>query len=168
MSRSGARCPCCPTIVTMEDIRLEGRAGRLGAVMTAVVVDGLKGKEYRLPEAEELCAAAVTANEIDALYVQIFRSECRTEPTPRQGPGAARAFSRPENYGFDLWSKLFTEPAALWRSGTFVQRNPPLHRRSGRHSGGLAEEAIIAMLGTVRMASKLADRGSALCNSWHQ
>ena len=48
MSRSGARCPCCPAIMTMEDIRLEGRAGRLGAAMTAVVVDGPKGKEYRL------------------------------------------------------------------------------------------------------------------------
>ncbi len=51
---SGATCPCCGTIMTMEDIRLEGRAGRLGAVMTAVVVDGPNGKEYRLPAAEEV------------------------------------------------------------------------------------------------------------------
>ena len=63
MSRSGASCPCCPTIMTMEDIRLEGRAGRLGAVMTAVVVDGPKGKEYRLPEDEELPAAEVSSEE---------------------------------------------------------------------------------------------------------
>ena len=51
MSRTGATCPCCGAITTMEDIRFEGRAGRLGAVMTAVVVDGPKGKgkEYRLP-----------------------------------------------------------------------------------------------------------------------
>ena len=32
MSRSGAKCPCCGAIMTMEDIRLEGQAGRLGAV----------------------------------------------------------------------------------------------------------------------------------------
>ena len=44
MSRTGATCPCCGAITTMEDIRFEGRAGRLGAVMTAVVVDGPKGK----------------------------------------------------------------------------------------------------------------------------
>ena len=44
MSRTGASCPCCGMIMTMEDIRLEGRAGRLGAVMTAVVVEGQKGK----------------------------------------------------------------------------------------------------------------------------
>ena len=36
--------------MSMDDIRYEGRAGRLGAVMTAVVVDGVKGKEYRLPK----------------------------------------------------------------------------------------------------------------------
>ena len=44
MSRSGARCPCCPTIMLMEDIRLEGRAGRLGATMTAVVWTGRKAR----------------------------------------------------------------------------------------------------------------------------
>lgn len=26
MSRSGAKCLCCPSITTMEDIRLEGKA----------------------------------------------------------------------------------------------------------------------------------------------
>jgi len=45
MSKSGANCPCCGTINTTEDIRLEGHAGRLGAVMTVVVVDGEKGKK---------------------------------------------------------------------------------------------------------------------------
>ena len=39
MSRSGAKCPCCGVLMTMEDIRFAGRQG-LGAVMTAVVVDG--------------------------------------------------------------------------------------------------------------------------------
>ncbi|MCX5909641.1 MAG: hypothetical protein NTY64_21330 [Deltaproteobacteria bacterium] len=31
MSRSGAKCPCCGTIMAMEDIRLEGQAGRGGS-----------------------------------------------------------------------------------------------------------------------------------------
>ena len=44
MSRSGAQCPCCPTIMSMDDIRYEGRAGRLGAVMTAVVVGWGEGQ----------------------------------------------------------------------------------------------------------------------------
>ena len=70
MSRSGACCPCCRAIMTMEDIRFEGRAGRLGTVMTAVVVDGPGGggKEYRSPEDEELRAAEVSADELEYLY----------------------------------------------------------------------------------------------------
>ena len=39
--------------MTMEDIRLEGKRRRLGSVMTAVVVDGAKGKEYRSPTDDE-------------------------------------------------------------------------------------------------------------------
>ena len=46
MSRSGAKCPCCGTIMTMEDIRLEGQNDRLGFVMTSIVINGLSGKEY--------------------------------------------------------------------------------------------------------------------------
>ena len=86
MSRSGAQCPCCPTTMRMDDIRYEGRSGRLGAVMTAVVVDGPKGKEYRLPTEEELRAAEVSQQELDELYAHIPFG-LPEEPTPRQGPG---------------------------------------------------------------------------------
>ena len=90
MSRSGARCPCCPAIMTMEDIRFEGRAGRLGATMTAVVVDGPKGKEYRPPEDAELCAAEIRTDELDALYSDIPFG-LPIEPTPLQGPWSGPA-----------------------------------------------------------------------------
>src|SRR3989440_11151454 len=40
MSRSGVTCPCCSTILTIEDIRRESMASRAAAVMTSVVVDG--------------------------------------------------------------------------------------------------------------------------------
>ena len=49
MTRSGATCALCGAIMTMEDMRLEGKSGRLSGIMTAVVVDGTNGKEYRLP-----------------------------------------------------------------------------------------------------------------------
>ena len=48
MSRAGAKCPCCPAIMTMEDIRLEGQVSRLNAVMTAAVVNGQNSKEYHI------------------------------------------------------------------------------------------------------------------------
>ena len=59
MSRAGATCPCCGTIMTMADLRLEGRASRMSAQMTAVVVDSPGGKEYRLPTALEVEMAEV-------------------------------------------------------------------------------------------------------------
>ena len=49
MSRAGVTCLCCGLPwMSREDLRLEGDAGRLGKIMTAVVVDGVGGKEYRL------------------------------------------------------------------------------------------------------------------------
>src|SRR5947207_12778623 len=57
MSRSGVACPCCSTIMTMEYIRQEALASRLATTMTAVVVDGKYGKEYRLPTHDEVMLA---------------------------------------------------------------------------------------------------------------
>ena len=103
MSRTGAACPCCGSIMTMEDIRLEGRAGRLGAVMTAVVVDGQEGKEYRLPTEHERSVAEVTEEKLEALYAEIPFG-LPEEPLPsKEAPGI-----RVPLYGLDTWRKLFT------------------------------------------------------------
>ena len=103
MSRTGAACPSCESIMTMEDIRYEGRAGRLGAVMTAVVVDGQKGKEYRLPTDHERETAEVTEERLRALYSDIPFG-LPEEPLPSK---EALGFRVPL-YGFDTWRKLFT------------------------------------------------------------
>ena len=92
MSRTGATCPCCGAIMTMGDIRLEGRAGRLAAVMTAVVVDGPKGKEYRLPTDHEQEIAEVSEEQLQAIYANIPFG-LPEEQTPKAGSGASRAFS---------------------------------------------------------------------------
>ena len=55
----------------MADIRFEGRAGRLGAIMTAVVVNGPKGKEYRVPTDHERAVTEVTEEQLQALYADI-------------------------------------------------------------------------------------------------
>ena len=119
MSRTGATCPCCGAITPMEDIRFEGRAGRLGEVMTAVVVDGPKGKgkEYRLPTDHERAVAEVTEEQLQALYADIPFG-LPEEPTPKAGTGASRAFSV-DGYGFDTWRKLFTNRQLLCH-GQFV------------------------------------------------
>ena len=134
MSRSGAQCPCCGAIATMEDLRLEGRAGRLGAVMTAVVVDGPRGKEYRLPTDDEIAATRVEKAEIDALYAEIpfglpDEPICADRPSPN-----SRGASGLPRYGFDAWRALFTGRQLL-ALGTFVReirRTAGLYGPAGR------------------------------------
>ena len=118
MSRTGATCPCCGAIVTMADIRFEGRAGRLGAIMTTVVVDGPKGKEYRVPTDHERAVTEVTEEQLQALYADIPFG-LPEEQTPKAGIGAARAFSV-DGYGLDAWRKLFTNRQLL-ALGEFVR-----------------------------------------------
>ncbi|MGH2360653.1 MAG: DUF1156 domain-containing protein, partial [bacterium] len=151
MSRSGATCPCCGTIMTMEDIRLEGQAGRLGTVMTAVVVKGshgvvkgAHGKEYRLPTNDEIQVAKEAAGEVERVFAMIPFG-LPTEPVPKGGSGASRAFSV-DGYGLDQWYKLFT-PRQLVALGTIVKHIRAAHAsmRQGGHSEGWSE-AIMAYL----------------------
>ena len=114
MSRAGAQCPCCSTINTMEDIRLEGKAGRLGSVMTAVVVGCSKGKEYRLPTDYELAVAMPTEEQVQAAFEGVPFGV----PDERTPSGAALGMRVPL-YGFDQWRKLFT-PRQLTALGRFV------------------------------------------------
>src|SRR5271166_678948 len=86
MSRSGATCPCCKMIMTSEDVRLQGQADRLEAVMTAVVIEGPKGKGFRLPTAGE-SGTAVDASEVLDRMAPRIPYGWLSEPVPQ---GASR------------------------------------------------------------------------------
>jgi putative DNA methylase len=118
MSRAGVKCPCCPTIMTMEDIRVEGRAGNLGSVMTAVVIDIPDAKSYRLPTDHELNAAAPDEERVARAFRDVPFGVL-DEPSPKGGgSGAGRAFSV-QGYGLMKWRDLFTS-RQLSTLGTFV------------------------------------------------
>ena len=116
MSRTGATCPCCGAIMTMEDIRLEGRAGRLNATMTAVVVDAgkKKGKEYRLPTNHERGMAEVIEEQLQALYADIPFG-LPEEPIIED----AKRNTWCVQYGLNSWRKLFSNRQLL-TLGLFV------------------------------------------------
>ena len=158
MSGSGAACPCCGAVATMADIRAEGRAGRLGARMTAVVVDGQQGKEYRLPTEAETAAARVGREELDALYADVpfglpEEPICADRPSPN-----SRGASGLPRYGFDTWGQLFTDRQLL-ALGVFIRT---IRRCAGEMDDYPDDwrEAIAACLALT--ISRLADRGSAL------
>ena len=156
MSRTGATCPCCGVIMTMKDIRLEGRAGRLGEVMAVVVVSGRKGKEYRLPTDHERKVTDVSEEKLQALYAEIPFG-LPEEPTPKAGSGASRAFSV-DGYGFDTWRKLFTNRQLL-ALGEFIRAIRDMPRELDDYPR-VWTESIVAMCSPI--ISRMADRGSTL------
>ena len=153
MRGNGAACPCCGAVTTMADIAAEGRAGRLGARMTAVVAEGQQGKEYRPPTVAEIAAAAVGREELKGLYGEIPFGL----PGERM-PGKDALGFRAPLYGFERWSELFTGRQLL-ALGTFVRE---LRRCAGEMDDYPDEwrEAIMACLAP--SISRLADRGSSL------
>ena len=157
MSRSGAACPCCGTIMTMRDIRLEGRAGRLGAVMTAVVVDGPAGKEYRAPTDHERAAANVTEEELQTVYADVPFGVPDEPLASKEALGV-----RVPLYGLDTWRKLFTNRQLL-ALGALVTALRSLQQELADWPAPW-REAVTANLAVV--IDRLADYSSALC-SWH-
>ena len=153
MSRTGATCPSCGAIMTMGDIRFEGQAGRLGAMMTAVVVDGVKGKEYRLPTNHEIEVAEVTEERLRFLYADIPFG-LPEEPLPSK---EALGFRVPL-YGFDTWRKLFTNRQLL-ALGAFVRSVRELPEQLTDYPKDW-KESVNAMC--LPIISRMADRGSTL------
>jgi putative DNA methylase len=55
--RTGARCLACGTPVPFDHVRSEGKAGKMGAQMMAIVAEGKKGRIYLSPSAEHEVAS---------------------------------------------------------------------------------------------------------------
>ena len=157
MSRTGATCPSCGAVFTMADLRREGRAGRLGATMTAVVVDGQRGKEYRSPTPEEIKAADVGDEDLQQVWADIPFG-LPNEVTPMEGSLGIRT----TRYGFTTWRSLFTNRQLL-ALGLFVREIRKCRDELADYPDEW-QEAIVAYLTCT--LSKFTDYSSSLC-LWH-
>jgi putative DNA methylase len=155
MSRAGAQCPCCPAIMETEDIRYEGKNGRIGEVMTAVVVEGPNGKEYRLPTEHERRMAEVTKEKVQKVFANVPFG-VPEEPLP---PKEALGFRVPL-YGFDQWRKLFTN-RQLVALGCIIEAT---RKAKSEIDNALWAEGILA--GLTAAIGKLTDYSANLC-TWH-
>ena len=161
-SSAGARCPCCSSIMTTEDLRIAARDGRMGEVMTAVVVKGSRSKEYRRPRKEEIQAASVDEDSLDELYRDIPFG-LPEEKLERQRPSPnARGVSGLPPYGFRSWEALFTRRQLL-ALGSIV-REVRVAAEDLETVSRSWREAIVAYLANI--LSKTTDYCSAFC-SWH-
>ncbi|MCP4701326.1 MAG: DUF1156 domain-containing protein, partial [Gammaproteobacteria bacterium] len=160
MSRSGATCPCCEAIMTMKDIRLEGQAGRLGAVMTVVVVNGQKGKEYRLPMEEEIVAAKAAKQAIDDIFAEIpFGIPDEPVPQGASRVGGGSPFTT-YIYGLTKWRNLFI-PRQLLALGVFVKWTRKLRKEISHYPPNWIH-AITAYLALT--LDRTAERNSTICH----
>ena len=154
MSRTGVTCPNCGSVLTMADLRREGRAGRLGEIMTAVAVDGQRGKEYRSPTPNEARAADIDEDSMKKAWAGIPFGP-PNEPTPKRealGNGIT-------GYGFTTWGQCFNRRQLL-ALGTIVRE---IRKVSAELEDYPPEwqEAILAYLACA--LSKLTDYSSSLC-----
>jgi putative DNA methylase len=161
MSRAGVQCPCCNTINTAQDIQLEGKAGRLGKRMTAVVVDTPESKDYRIPTEHEHAVATLTDEHVDAAFKDVPYG-IPNEPIPRGASrkGGGSAFTA-VLYGLDQWCKLFT-PRQLTTLGTFVTATRASHDEMV--TAALPAEWIEATYAGLTIAvDRIVDRQSTIC-----
>ena len=163
MSRTGVRCPCCDGLMTMDDLQHEARAGRFGAVMTAVVQNGPLSKEYRDPTDFERSLGVIKPSELDAVFATLpFGIPCEPISPNRPSPNT-RGASGLTRYGIDNWGKVFTGRQTLVL-GIFANSV----RQADKAMAALNypsnwRKALVSYLALA--SDRVADYGSVLC-SW--
>ena len=109
---SNAVCPFCGSQQPADYIKKCGHGDELSEQVTAVVYKEEYGKEYRPPTEEEISAAEIPGEVLEAIADQIPHG-IPDEALPQSDTsGAGRAIS-PPLYGFKKWSDLFTDRQLL-------------------------------------------------------
>jgi putative DNA methylase len=102
VNRRGARCIVCGLPVPFDHVRAEGKAGRMGAQLMAIVVEGQRGRVYLPPTPNQL---------------EIAQQARPTWKPDAELPHNPRDFKTP-NYGMRTFGDLFT-PRQLVALTTF-------------------------------------------------
>ena len=164
VNRKGAVCACCKTPVEFSYIREEGKQGRMGTKLCAIVAEGQNGRIY------------ISPNEVQQIAAVVERPENVPDAVLPTNP---RDFKTP-NYGMVRYSDLFTarqlatlttfstlvaEAQAKAESDAVVAGMPNDHLPLSESGTGARAygEAVGVYLAFI--VSKLADRGSSIC-SW--
>lgn len=153
VTRRGATCLVCGSPVPLAHVRAEGKAGRMGAQLMAIVAEGDRRRVYLPPTEEHEQAAAVP----------------RPEGVPEtELPEQALGF-RVQGYGMTHHADLFTN-RQLTALTTFSDLVGEARERVARDAveTGLGDAASYADAVATYLAcaiDRVADRGSSLC-SW--
>ncbi|MGB8343712.1 MAG: DUF1156 domain-containing protein [Ktedonobacteraceae bacterium] len=154
VNRRGATCIACGTSVAFDHIRSEGKAGRMGVQLMAIVAEGQGGRAYLSPNEEQVSIAA----------------QAKPENVPDTDlPEQALGF-RVQLYGMTKHRDLFTlrQLVALTTFSDLVQearaRVLTDARETGLPSDGVTAYADAVVTYLSLAISKAADLASALCH----
>jgi putative DNA methylase len=146
VGRNGATCLVCGSPVPLEYIRGEGRSGRIGAQLMAVVAEGSRRRIYLAPDSVHEDAALVA----------------RPDDVPdTELPDQALGF-RVQAYGMTRHQDLFTF-RQLTALATFSDLVLETRARVETDAGGDTEYANAISTYLAFVLSKLADYSSSLC-----
>ena len=158
MKRGTIVCPVCGNTPDRDYLKREGKAGRLGERMLAVVytVEGKTGKRYRLATDADR-AQFEQAREMLARVLEEDPDALPNEPLPPYGTLGFRV----NNYGLTKWGDLFSARQAICMT-TFVRGINAAYRKMlecepDRSYAG----AVASFLGMI--LDRLADYNSSLC-----
>ena len=147
VNRRGATCICCGAPVGFPYIRDEGRSGRMGRHLLALVAEGQGGRVYLPADTKQAAIANV--------------SRPKTYPDAEL-PENPHNFNTP-NYGMTTFASLFTDrqlTALMAFSGLIAKV-----RRQIEVNGGSAEYAQALSVYLAAVVDKMTDYHSSVC-SW--
>lgn len=154
MSKSGATCPCCGTIITMGEIRLQGKDDRLGKMITSVIFEGSKSREYRIPSDFEVHQYDIASKRVEKVFETIPGGQI-SEPLR---PASTRSISC-DLYGIDNFKKVFIERQQL-ALGVLIRSTHEL-RAHLEETGYPWSDEIFRLLAL--NIDRVADRSSSFC-----
>ena len=146
VGRTSAVCLATGTQVPLGHVRAEGRAGRMGSQLMAIVAEGPRGRVYLPPDPEHERVAAAARPPGDV---------------PRAAMPANPRWFSPPGFGLPGFADLFT-PRQLRTLATFSDL---VGDATGRLRADGADAGYAAAVATYLAfaVDKLADRNSAIC-----
>jgi len=157
--RGNSVCGRCGSTVDSRYIKLEGKAGRMGAQMMATVCvrAKIRGKLYLSPDEHDL---PVPNNETIRARIEALTAETGITPPDEEIGGSTRDFFTPL-YGLNRFSDLFTARQLL----TLLTFTKTVHEAHAAMMEQRIEaeyaKAITTYLGL--LSSRLADWNSTIC-----
>lgn len=145
VNRNGARCLFCGSNVPLEHVRNEGKAGRLGAILMAIVAEGIGGRTYLAPDPE---------------HEQIANIDIPDDFPSGEMSKNPRWFS-PPLYGLENYSDLFTNRQLIALT-TFSDLISDI-KQQVQNDGGSKDYADAIAVYLAFLVDKLADYGNSLC-----